>query len=139
MPSFGLLFVLGISAFIYGGSIVFDRPEVSDLNVDFWGVLVPLAVAMSLFGAVIAYSLGRTMLTQQTAGVDEMVGLIGRCESAIPAGGATEGKGKVFVRGEYWNCTAETAVAAGEPVEILRIDGLTLRVRPASDASASDA
>ena len=129
--------MLGISAFLYGGSIVFDRPEVSDLNVDFWGVLVPLAVAMSIFGAVIAYSLGRTMLTQQSAGVDEMIGLVGRCESAIPAGDGAAGKGKVFVRGEYWNCTAETPVEVGDPVEIVRIDGLTLRVRPASTASGA--
>ena len=49
------------------------------VNVDFWQVLFPLAISMSLFGAAIAYSLGRTLFAQQTAGVDEMVGLVGRC------------------------------------------------------------
>jgi membrane-bound serine protease (ClpP class) len=67
--------------------------------------------------------------TSQSAGIDEMVGLVGRCETAIdPA----DPKGKVFVRGEYWNCTAEEPISAGEPVEILEVRGLSLRVRKAS-------
>ena len=137
VASFGLLFAAGVTCFLIGGTMIFDRPEVSDLTVDFWQVLFPMTVAMSLFGAVIAYSLGRTLLSQQTAGVDEMIGLVGRCESAIAAGGAGAGKGKVFVRGEYWNCTAEEAIDVGDSVEVVQIDGLTLRVRPVAAASAS--
>ncbi len=136
VASFGLLFAGGITCFLVGGTMIFDRPEASDLTVDFWQVLFPMTVAMSIFGAVIAYTLGRTLFSQQTAGVDEMIGLVGRCESAIPAGGEGAGKGKVFVRGEYWNCTAEEAIAEGDPVEIVQIDGLTLRVRSAANTSA---
>ncbi|MEM9176414.1 MAG: nodulation protein NfeD [Myxococcota bacterium] len=135
--SFGLLFAAGVTCFLVGGTMIFDRPEASDLTVDFWQVLFPMTLAMSLFGAVIAYSLGRTLFSQQTAGVDEMIGLVGRCESAIPAGSGA-GKGKVFVRGEYWNCTAEESIGVGDPVEVVRIDGLTLRVRPAAGGAASD-
>jgi len=137
VASFGLLFAAGVTCFLIGGTMIFDRPEVSDLTVDFWQVLFPMTVAMSLFGAVIAYSLGRTLLSQQTAGVDEMIGLVGRCESAISAGGEGAGKGKIFVRGEYWNCTAEEAIDVGDPVEVVQIDGLTLRVRPVAEASTS--
>ncbi|MGB0620956.1 MAG: NfeD family protein [Myxococcota bacterium] len=136
VASFGLLFAAGITCFLVGGTMIFDRPEASDLTVDFWQVLFPMTVAMSIFGAVIAYTLGRTLFSQQTAGVDEMIGLVGRCESAIPAGGEGAGKGKVFVRGEYWNCTAEEEIAEGDPVEIVQIDGLTLRVRSAANMSA---
>ncbi len=136
--SFGLLFAAGITCFLIGGMLVFHRPEVSDLTIDFWQVLLPLALSMSLFGAFIAYSLGRSLWVQQTAGVDEMIGLIGRCASAIVVGpeqagegpGRT-GRGKVFVRGEYWNCVAEESIAAGDSVEVVAIDGLTLRVRKA--------
>ena len=66
-----------------------------------------------------------------------MIGLVGRCESAISAGGEGAGKGKIFVRGEYWNCTAEEAVDVGDPVEVVQIEGLTLRVRPVAEASTS--
>jgi len=138
--SFGLLFAAGIACFLVGGTMVFDRPEVSDLTVDFWGVLVPITAAMSVFGAVIAYSLSRTLFSQQTAGVAEMVGLIGRCETSMaPSGEGLErvdqlasAKGKVFVRGEYWNCVADEPVAVGDAVEIVDVQGLTLRVRKAS-------
>ena len=40
--------------------------------------------------------------------------------------------GKVFVAGEWWNAHAEAAVAAGSEVEIVAVDGLTLRVRSVS-------
>ena len=136
--SFGVLFALGMTCFLAGGSMVFDRPEVSDLNVDFWQVLFPLAVGMSIFGAVIAYSLGRTLFAQQTAGVDEMVGLIGRCAVTIdPTNRGSENgpRGKIFVRGEYWNCVADELIEVGQSVEVVSIQGLTLCVRkPVSSA-----
>ena len=137
VASFGLLFAAGITCFLVGGTMIFDRPEVSDLTVDFWQVLFPLALSLSLFGGVIAYTLGRSMFAQQTAGVDEMVGLIGRCESRIEAEPELERgarKGKVFVRGEYWNCIADEAIESGESIEVVKVDGLTLRVRKASHA-----
>ena len=105
--------------------MVFDRPELSDLTVSFWQVLVPIVAAMTVLGGFIVYSLSSTFLSQQTAGVDEMVGLIGRCETAI------DPKGKIFVRGEYWNSIADEHIAVGDSVEILEVQGLTVRVRRA--------
>lgn len=126
ITSFGLLFAAGVTCFLVGGTMVFDRPEVSDLTVSFWEVLVPIAAAMTVLGLFIVYSLGRTFRSQQTAGIDEMIGLVGRCETAI------DPKGKVFVRGEYWNSVADESIRVGDAVEILEIKGLTLRVRRAS-------
>jgi len=133
ITSFGLLFAAGITCFLVGGTMVFDRPDVWDLTVSFWDVLLPIAVAMTVMGGLIAYSLGRSFLRRQTAGVDEMVGLIGRCESDL------DPKGKVFVRGEYWNAILQDSDSSegastgranlGESVEVLAVDGLTLRVR----------
>jgi membrane-bound serine protease (ClpP class) len=128
VASFGLLFAAGISCFLIGGTMIFDRPEASDLTVDFWQVLFPLAVSMSLFGALIAYTLGRSLFAQQTAGVDEMIGLVGRCEVAV-VGDPSEPKGKVFVRGEYWNSTSDEPIAVGEAVEVVSLEGLTVQVK----------
>jgi len=125
--SFGLLFVAGITCFLVGGTMVFDRPEVSDLTVSFWEVLVPIAAAISTAGAVVAISLGRSIMSRQTAGIDEMIGLVGRVEVVIDP--AARRLGKVFVRGEYWNAEADEAIPAGESVAVERVDGLTLRVR----------
>jgi membrane-bound serine protease (ClpP class) len=124
ITSLGLLFAAGLACFLIGGTMVFDRPELSDLTVSFWEVLVPIAAAMSVLGAFVVYSLSRTFMSHQTAGVDEMIGLVGRCEAAI------DPEGKVFVRGEYWNSVSDERIAAGDPVEVLEIQGLTLVVRP---------
>ncbi len=44
-------------------------------------------------------------------------------------------RGKVFVHGEIWDAVAEEPVAAGEPVEVVGIEGLTLKVRRAPAAA----
>lgn len=130
--SFGALFVAGIICFLIGGTMVFDRPEVSDLTVSFWEVLVPIAAAITVMGVVIVYTLGRSFVSEQTAGVDAMIGLVAKVETAIEPGGF--GRGKVSVRGEYWNSTAEEKIEAGEAVEIVSVEGLVLHVRRAKSA-----
>ncbi len=123
--SFGLLFAAGITCFLIGGTMVFERPELSDLTVSFWEVLVPIAAALSLVGVVIVYSLGKTLFIRSTTGPDEMIGMVGRSESVI------DPRGKVFVRGEYWNVVADSPIEAGESVEVLSVKGLVLHVRKA--------
>lgn len=125
--SFGLLFVAGIACFLIGGTMVFDRPEVSDLTVSFWEVLVPIAAALSTMAAIVAVGLGRSFLAKQTAGVDEMIGLVGQVAAAIDP--AAPRHGKIFVRGEYWNAQADEAIAPGESVAVEAVEGLTVRVR----------
>jgi membrane-bound serine protease (ClpP class) len=130
--SFGALFAAGIICFLVGGTMVFDRPEVSDLSVSFWEVLVPIAAAITVMGLFIVYSLGRSFMSEQSTGVDAMVGLVGKVETAIEPGNF--GRGKVWIRGEYWNSTAEEMIEAGTPVEIVSVEGLVLHVRRAKSA-----
>jgi membrane-bound serine protease (ClpP class) len=123
VASFGLLFVAGIACLLLGGTMVFDRPELSDLTVDFWRVLVPTVVALSLFGAVVVFLIGRTFGLRQTSGVDELVGLVGRSTTRL------DPSGRVFVRGEYWSVDADEPVEEGEPVQVVGVEGMRLRVR----------
>lgn len=127
--SFGALFAAGALSILLGGTMVFDRPEQSDLTVSFWSVLLPTVIGMTLFGGLVVFTVGRSMLLKPASGVDEIIGLVGNAASAL------DPKGKVFVRGEYWNVEAEGGaaepIAEGEPVEVVAVDGLTLRVRRA--------
>jgi len=125
VTSFGLLFAAGILCFLLGGTMVFERPELSDLTVDFWSVLLPSVAGLGAFAAIVVFSVGRTIWVRQTAGVDEMYGMIGRADTAL------EPDGRVYVRGEYWNAHAEDPVAQGEQVEVIAVEGLKLRVRKA--------
>jgi membrane-bound serine protease (ClpP class) len=129
VTSYGLLFAAGIVCFLLGGSMLFDMPEVSDLNVSFWSVLVPITVAFALFAALVVFAVGRTFSRDQTAGVDEMIGLVGMAQTAL------EPEGRVFVRGEYWNASADETIPQGERVEVSAVEGMRLRVRRAAQNS----
>jgi len=126
VTSFGLLFTGGILCFLLGGTMLFDRPEVSDLNVSFWSVLMPVVLAVAIFGGIVVFSVGRTLGLRQTAGVGELVGLVGRCTTRLAP------DGKVFVRGEYWSAVSDDGeVGEGEAVEITAVEGMRIRVRRA--------
>jgi membrane-bound serine protease (ClpP class) len=123
VTSFGILFALGVACFLLGGSMLFDRPGESDLNVSFWSVLVPAVGAVAGFGAVVVYAVGRSLRRAPVAGADAMIGMEGRAVTALAP------EGTVFVRGEHWNAHAESPVYAGARVEVVAVDGLRLRLR----------
>jgi membrane-bound serine protease (ClpP class) len=124
--SYGALFAGGVACFLLGGTMVFDAPEVSDLNVDFFAVLLPSVLGLSAFGGLIVFLVGRSMMRGQTSGVDEMIGLVGQTSTPVAP------EGKVFIRGEYWNVESDQSIEQGEPVEVVAVDGLKLRVRRAA-------
>jgi membrane-bound serine protease (ClpP class) len=126
VTSYGLLFAAGIACLLLGGSMLFRMPEVSDLQVSFWSVLVPAVAALGVFAGIAVYAVGSGLGRPQVAGVHELVGMVGRAVSAL------EPEGSVFVRGEYWNARADGPIAAGERVEITAVEGLRLRVRRAA-------
>ncbi len=37
---------------------------------------------------------------------------------------------KVFVEGEYWSAASDTFVNKGQPVQIIAVEGLTVKVKP---------
>jgi len=125
VSSYGLLFAIGVACVLLGGKMIFDLPDVSDLRVSFWSVLVPAVAGMAAFIAIAIFGIGRTVGRKQTVGVAELIGLIGRADSAL------QPEGSVFVRGEYWTARADEPVAAGERVEVLAVEGMRLRVRRA--------
>ena len=112
--------------FLLGGSMLFDMPEVSDLNVSFWSVLVPVVVGFGSFAGVVIYAIGRTIARRQVAGVAELVGLVGRAETELAP------DGRVFVRGEWWNARSDETIPARARVEVTAVEGMRLRVRRAA-------
>ena len=126
VTSFGLLFAGGILCFILGGSMLFDMPEVSDLTVSFWSVLVPAVAGFGVCAAFVIFAVGRSFLREQMSGVSELVGLVGEASTALSP------EGRVFVRGEYWTAEADEEISFGERVEVTAVDGMRLRVRRSS-------
>jgi membrane-bound serine protease (ClpP class) len=126
VTSFGLLFAGGILCFLLGGSMLFEMPEVSDLTVSFWSVLVPAVIGFAACAGFILVAVGRSFARAQISGVDELVGLIGKVSAPLSP------EGTVFVRGEYWTAAADEEILAGESVEVTAVNGMRLRVRRAS-------
>ncbi len=125
VSAYGVLLVAGLLCMLLGGTMVFDLPEVSDLSVSFWPVLVPTVGAFVVFAGLVAFAVGRTMMLRQTAGVDELIGTTGK------AVGDLDPAGKVFIRGEYWSAVGIETIPRGSRVEVIAVEGLQLRVRRA--------
>jgi membrane-bound serine protease (ClpP class) len=123
--SYGILFALGIGCFLLGGSMLFDVPEAGDIELGFWSVLVPIVAGFAVFGGVVVFAVGRTLRRPQTAGVAELIGLVGRTATPLDL------EGRVFVRGEYWSARAGESLPAGIEVEVTAVEGMRLRVRRA--------
>jgi membrane-bound serine protease (ClpP class) len=129
VTSYGLLIGAGAICLLLGGSMLFDVPEVTGISIPFWGLLVPVVGTFAGVAALVIYALGNSMRRAQASGVSELVGLVGRATTGLAP------EGKVFVRGEYWNASAEDEIESGESVEITAVDGLRLRVRRADESS----
>jgi membrane-bound serine protease (ClpP class) len=125
VTSYGLLFAAGVICFLIGGSMLFDRPDLSDLNVSFWPVLVPTVAGMALLGGLVVYAVGRSLGRRQESGVSELIGMTGVATTAL------DPDGTVFIRGEYWRARADEPIAAEERVETTVVEGMELRVRRA--------
>jgi len=125
VTSYGLLFVGGVACLLIGGSMVFDRPDLSDLNVDFWSVLLPAVSGFVLFGALVVWAVGRTLNRSQQSGVDDLIGMRGTATTSLDPAGT------VFIRGEFWRAEADEAIEADAAVEATGLEGMLLKVRRA--------
>jgi len=130
VTSFGALFMLGVICLLLGGKMIFDVPEMGDFNLPFWSFLVPVVAGFAAVAGVVVLIVSRSIFGAQTAGVDELLGMVGEARTALSP------NGKVFIRGEFWSATADEEIANGERVEVTAVEGMTLRVRRAASGSS---
>ncbi len=122
VTSYGLLTVGGLTSFVLGSLILFRSPEPAlrlSLSVVATVAGFFLAVTMLLFAMVM-----RNARNPIRTGAEALLGA--RAEARTPL----TPTGKVFVEGEWWNAISESPVEAGAAVEITKVEGMLLRVRP---------
>ena len=125
-PSFGVLGLGGIAAFVIGGVFLFDP---SGADIDFavaWPVLVAVAVTNALLIVVLAGMILRARRRPVLTGPEQMIGLEGEVLDW------RDGRGRIRVHGEIWSARADGPAEPGSRVRIGRRDGLTLHVEPLS-------
>ena len=124
IPSFGALGVGGTISLVLG-SMMLTRDAIPGVQVGL-GFIVPAALAF----AAITLVLGRLALTarrqRSITGVEGMIGTDGRARDAL----GPDAPGSVDVHGELWRAQSASRVAAGQPVRVTAINGLTLVVEP---------
>jgi len=126
VPSFGILGIGGIVAFVLGSLLLFDTPG-STLSVD-PNIVYAAAATFGVFTLWVSYLVVRSQRRRPSLGVEGLLGEFGEVRQRIDAGRA----GKVFVYGEYWSAVAEAPIEVGERVQVIGVEGMQLTVRPAA-------
>jgi membrane-bound serine protease (ClpP class) len=121
-PSFGVLGIGGLIAFVLGAAFLFDT-DVPGFQLS-WTVIAATALTSGLMLSVLLGYVWRTMRRPLAGG--EM-GLIGRTATVQDWAGTS---GHVFVHGERWSARSQQELSEGQSVRVLRLDGLTLIVTP---------
>ncbi|HRE70222.1 MAG: nodulation protein NfeD [Candidatus Accumulibacter sp.] len=128
-PTFGVLGVGGVAAFIAGGLLLFDR------DVPGLGVPLPLLFGLAASSAALILLGGSMALRARRApvvsGREEMIGASGEIASV------DGDEVWVQVHGERWRVRASGPLRAGQHVRISAIDGLTLEVQANDDSSSA--
>ncbi len=105
------------------GAVMLINTDVPEMRVR-WSTALGLAIPFALITSFLLTIAVRARRNKVVTGIAGMMG-----ESAVTVGDL-DPSGTIRVRGEYWNARAPGHVAAGVPVRITGIDGLTLRVEP---------
>ncbi|HSV09049.1 MAG TPA: nodulation protein NfeD [Candidatus Binatus sp.] len=125
LPTFGLVGVGGLVAFVLGSLFLFDaRTGVAVARSLVFGVGGTVAAIM----LVVATLVLRSQRSRAALGPQAMVGAVGVARQRIAP------EGTVLIKGEYWTAESDEVVDAGEHVEVTGIEGLRLRVRRARPA-----
>jgi membrane-bound serine protease (ClpP class) len=122
-PTHGILTFGGIVAFFLGLLMLFNRADPAfQLSLVY---IIPATLVTAAFFVFVVGAGLRAQLLPVRAGRETLLGQTVPALASIDAAG-----GKVFVEGEYWNAVSDTPIETGHPVEIVGINGLTLKVKP---------
>ena len=122
-PTHGVLTGGGILAFFLGALMLFNRADPA-FHLPLSYIIGGTVTTALFFLFVVGAGLRAQHLPSRT-GLESMLGKTASAPERIDAT-----SGRLFVEGEWWNATSETPIETGQPVEIIAIDGLRLKVKP---------
>lgn len=123
-PSFGALGIGGLVALVAGSLILFDT-DVPGFGVP-GRLIAGIAIASGVGFMAILLLAARARSRPVVTGLEELM--------AAPAFALDDfhGRGEVHIRGETWAADSDVPVQRGQPLRVLAVDGLVLRVAPQS-------
>ena len=120
MPSFGILGIGGIAAFVIGSVILMDAESLR-LSLPLIGGVALIASALMLWVLLRFAGLRRR---RARTGQEELIG-----HEAVALEDFS-GSGHVRLMGERWNARASEPVSRGQTLRVTAVDGLILEVAP---------
>ena len=120
VQSFGMLAIGGIIAMIIGALMLIKAP-IPEMRPGLTYVL-PVVIAVSAIVLFLLTLVFKAHRRRSFSGREGMIGEIGTARTDLsPAG-------RVFVHGELWEAEADAPVRAGDPVKVIEVRGLKVRV-----------
>jgi membrane-bound serine protease (ClpP class) len=110
----------GVVSLVLGSIMLFESPDPA-LRVS-WSVLVPTVAIVSLFFIAVISIAVRSQMRKVLTGGEGMLGAAGETASEV------FGRGKVIIRGEYWDAFSKAPIGKGRPVKVIRVNGLKIEV-----------
>jgi len=121
-PSFGVLGIGGVVAFVMGSIILMDT-DVPGFGIDI-SVIVTFALS-SVF--LFVFVIGMAINARRRPIVSGMEELLGSEALVLED---FDKKGRVYIHSENWNALCNTPLHKGQHVKVIGMDGLTLQVEP---------
>jgi membrane-bound serine protease (ClpP class) len=122
-PTHGVLTAGGIISFALGGLMLFNK-GVPGFELSLIYIVPGVLMTAAFFMFVVGKGL-RAQLLPVRAGRETLIGKITQAEDPIDST-----NGRVFVEGEYWKAISDVPIEAGQPVEVVAVQRLTLKVKP---------
>jgi membrane-bound serine protease (ClpP class) len=122
-PTHGVLTAGGIVSFFLGAMMLFNHTG-PDFGLSLSWIISATLVTAAFFVFVAGAGL-RAQFKPIRAGRETMLGKTVNALSRIDSRG-----GRVFIEGENWNAVSDVVVEKDQPVEVVGIEGLTLKVKP---------
>lgn len=120
MPSFGILGIGGIVAFVMGSVMLMDAESLR-ISLPIIGGIALLAAGLMLWVVTRFLALRRR---PPRTGQDELIGCRARVEAAF------SGSGHVRLKGERWKARSAGPLSRDQAVRVTAVDGLVLEVEP---------
>jgi membrane-bound serine protease (ClpP class) len=121
-PSFGMLGIGGVVAFIFGSIILMDT-DAPGFGIDI-SLIATFSATSVLF---LVFVVGMAMKARRRPVVSGMEELLGSEALVIED---FEQKGRVNIHSENWSALCDTPLQKGQYVKVTGINGLTLQVEP---------
>ena len=126
-PSFGILGLGGIAAFVFGSIMLMDT------QLPAYQIALPIILAFAAFSVgLLVFALGLILRARRSAVVSGIEHLLG-CEAVVES--VDGGVVRVRMDGELWQADCDQPLGVADKVVVDAIDGLTLRVSRAGKGS----